>query len=98
MSIIITGPAEDYPSAMAVRLAGYGYRPDTIHAALINSFGRSIPRPKLMELTLGARRRRARVAVITPRAGLMAEDAKYRDCMEMANAKFVAALHKEMAA
>ena len=88
---ILTGPAEDYPSHMARRLAGYGYRPDTIHAALMNSFGRSVDPRTLHDLTRKAEKRREP----KPRyhcTNLTKRDQQYRDEMEAANARFVARL------
>lgn len=89
MSVIMTGPAEDYPSHMARRLAKYGYRPDTIEAAIINSFGYPISRGYLNDL---CRQMQRKPRQIQPAKGLMVEDTKYREAMEKANAEFVARL------
>lgn len=97
MSEILTGPANDYPSHMARRLAGYGYRPDTIHAALINSFGRSVSPKTLDELTRKAEKRKA----AKPRyhcTNLTIRDQEYRIQMEKANALFLARLELARAA
>lgn len=88
---ILTGPAEDFPCTMARRLAGYGYRPDTIHAALMNSFGRSVDPRTLHDLTRKAEQRREPKCRYQA-TDLTKKDAAYRERMEQANAHFVAAL------
>lgn len=85
---------DDTPMTMAKRLAERSYPADSIHAALLNSFGRSLESEAIHKLVRKNRKSRFMAAhdLGDFKAGLMKADNDYRESMEKANQVFLAKL------
>lgn len=86
------------PVSMARVLARRGYRPDTIEAAIANSFEHRLKRSFIEEICDEAAKSREHQRILPSANGLLVADEAYREMMEMANREFVARLQMAMAA